>query len=159
MFKAGDKLLHPLHGVGIVESIEAQEVLGELKKYYVLNLTMKRMKVMVPVDKSEEIGIRRIANMEHIEEAFDVLKSKKAAELPANWNRRYKFNLDRLKTGDVCEVAGVLKSLASKEKRKGLSMGEKRMLDTVRQILAGEIAAAKKVDVDQAINILDRAIH
>jgi CarD family transcriptional regulator len=159
MFKTGDKILHPLHGVGIIESVQTQQILGEAKEYFMVNLSLKKMRIMIPVDKCEDIGIRRISNMEHIEEAFDVLKSKKTVEMPANWNRRYKFNLDRLKTGNVCEIAGVLKSLSAKEKRKGLSMGEKRMLENVRQIFAGEIAAAKRCKVEQAITILDSAIH
>ena len=147
MFRSGDKILHPLHGVGLVESIKKQEVLGVMKEYYVVNLTMKRMKVMVPIDKCEEVGVRKITHSEQIDQVFSKAKGKKVTEMPANWNRRYKFNLDKIKTGD------------SKERKKGLSMGEKKMLDNVRQLLVGEYAYSKNVKLEDALGQIEKALH
>jgi len=159
MFKVGDKMLHPLHGIGIIEAITEQEVLGKDRKYYVVNLTMKKMKVMVPVENAEEIGIRKIMHSDQIEEILQVLKNKKMTQMPTNWNRRYKFNLDKIKTGDIREVAEVLKNLSLKEKKKGLSMGEKKMLENVRSLLVGEIVYSKNVDYDKAKSFIDEALH
>jgi len=117
MFRIGDKILHPLHGVGVIESIADQEVLGKDHKYYMVNLTMKNMKVMVPVESADEIGVRRIIKSEVIDEVLLDLKSKKTSEMPANWNRRYKHNLEKIKTGNVHEVAEVLRN-GSRDKRR-----------------------------------------
>ena len=159
MFRSGDKILHPLHGVGLVESIKKQEVLGEMKEYYVVNLTMKRMKVMVPIDKCEEVGVRKITHSEQIDQVFSKAKGKKVTEMPANWNRRYKHNLDKIKTGDLKEAVEVFRNLRSKERKKGLSMGEKKMLDNVRQLLVGEYAYSKNVKLEDALGQIEKALH
>lgn len=159
MFKAGDKVLHPLHGIGLIEAVTEQEVLGEARKYYVVNLTLKKMTVMIPVDNAEEIGLRKIMKSQQIEQILKVLKDKKVSQMPTNWNRRYKFNLDKIKTGDIKEVAEVLKNLSVKEKKKGLSMGEKKMLENVRSLLVGEIVYSKNVDYDKARSFIDEALH
>jgi CarD family transcriptional regulator len=159
MFRSGDKILHPLHGVGLVESIKKQEVLGEMKEYYVVNLTMKRMKIMVPIDKCEEVGVRKITHSEQIDQVFSKAKGKKVTEMPANWNRRYKFNLDKIKTGDLKESVEVFRNLRSKERKKGLSMGEKKMLDNVRQLLVGEYAYSKNVKLEDALGQIEKALH
>ncbi len=159
MFQIGDKILHPLHGVGLIESVTEQEILGNTKSYFVVSLTLKKMKIIFPVDKAEEIGIRKITNSEQIEDVFDLLKSRKITKMPTNWNRRFKFNLDKIKTGDIKEVAEVLRNLSLKEQHKGLSMGEKKMLDNVKVILAGEISVSKNVDHEQALRYIDEALH
>ncbi|MEW6203282.1 MAG: CarD family transcriptional regulator [bacterium] len=159
MFKIGDKILHPLHGVAIVEQIEEKEVLGQVTSYYILNLFMKKMRVMVPIEKADEVGIRRLSNTEQVQEAFDILKSKKTKEFNANWNRRYRHNLDQIKTGNICKVAEVLKSLSDKQRKKGLSMGEKKMVENIRQLIIGEIMYAKKIKQEQASTLLDKVLH
>jgi len=159
MFKVGDKVLHPLHGIAIIEQVEEKEIRGESTNYYILNLFMKKMKIMIPVEKANDVGIRRLSNSGQVQEAFDVLKSRRTKEVAINWNRRYRHNLDQIKTGDICKVAEVLKSLSDKQRRKGLSMGEKKMIENVRQLMIGEIMHAKKVKQDQAVNILDKVLH
>lgn len=159
MFQVGDKILHPLHGVGTVERIQAQEVLGEQKDYFVVELSLRKMKVLVPTDKCEEIGVRRITNSEQIDEVFGILKCRKMTEMPANWNRRYKFNLDKIKTGDIKEAAEVLRNLRQKEKRKGLSMGEKKMLDNVRSLIVGEVAYSKNLELAEASTMVEKVLH
>lgn len=159
MFKTGDKVLHPLHGIGLIEAVTEQVVRGESKKYYVVNLTLKKMTVMMPVENAEEIGLRKIMKSQQIEQILKGLKENKVSLMPTNWNRRYKFNLDKIKTGDINEVAEVLKNLSVKEKKKGLSMGEKKMLENVRSLLVGEIVYSKNVDYDKARSFIDEALH
>jgi CarD family transcriptional regulator len=159
MFRIGDKILHPLHGVGVIEAIADQQVFGKIHKYYMVNLTMKNMKVMVPVDNADEIGVRKIIKSEVIDDVLLDLKSKKTSEMPANWNRRYKHNLEKIKTGDVHEVAEVLRNLYLKDRRKGLSMGEKKMLDNAMQLLIGEIVCAKKMTAEKAKATIVEALH
>lgn len=159
MFQLGDKILHPLHGVGVIESITSQEVMGQNREYFVVNLTMKRMTIMIPTNNAIEVGIRKITHTDQIEDVLDVLKDKIMSKMPTNWNRRYKYNLDKIKTGDIKEVAEVLKNLSLKEKKKGLSMGEKKMLDNVRTLLVGEIVVAKNMDYNQALVFIEEALH
>jgi len=159
MFRIGDKILHPFHGVGVIEAIADQEVLGKVYKYYMVNLTMKNMKVMVRVDTADEVGVRKMVKPEVIDEVLHDLGSKKTSEMPANWNRRYKYNLEKIKTGDMHEVADVVRNLYIKDKKKGLSMGEKKMLDNTMQLLVGEIAATKKVSMDKAKAYIIEALH
>jgi len=159
MFRIGDKILHPLHGVGIIEAIADQQVFGATHKYYMVNLSMKNMKIMVPVANADEIGVRKIIKSEVIDDVLEDLKSKKTSEMPANWNRRYKFNLEKIKTGNVHEVADVLRNLYLKDKKKGLSMGEKKMLDNAMQLLIGEIVCAKRVSVERAKTYITEALH
>lgn len=159
MFEVGDRILHPLHGVGVVESLKTQEILGEKQQYYVVDLSMRRMKVMIPINKCEEVGVRRITNSEQIDQVFKKVKGKKVTDMPANWNRRYKYNLDKIKTGDLNEAAEVFRSLRIKEKAKGLSMGEKKMLDNVRQLLVGEYAYSKNINMEDAIGHIEKALH
>ena len=159
MFDTGDRILHPLHGVGVVDAITSQEVLGEEKEYYIVDLTMKRMKIMIPTDKCEEIGVRKITKSQQIDAVFSKVKGKKVTEMPSNWNRRYKYNLDKIKTGDLKEAAEVFRNLRHKEKKKGLSMGEKKMLDNVRQLLVGECAYSKNMKMDEARAHIEKALH
>ncbi|HOC92370.1 MAG TPA: CarD family transcriptional regulator [bacterium] len=159
MYKCGDKILHPLHGVGVVESIQDQEVLGMTKKYYIVNLTMKKMTVMIPMESCEEIGVRKIIKTQVIDEVLDGLKCKKTSDMPSNWNRRYKHNLDKIRTGDVHEVADVLRNLYIKDKRKGLSMGEKKMMDNAMNLIVGEIVCAKKMTMEKAKACVMEALH
>ncbi len=159
MFRIGDKILHPLHGVGVIEAIADQEVLGITKKYYMVNLTMKNMKISVPVETVEEVGVRKIIKKEVIDEVLHDLRSKDTTEMPANWNRRYKHNLEKIKTGDVHEVAEVLRNLYLKDKKKGLSMGEKKMLDNAMQLLIGEIVCAKKLTTEKAKAVILESLH
>ena len=123
------------------------------------DINLKNMKIMIPVDNADEIGVRRIIKSQVINEVLESLKSRKTTEMPSNWNRRYKYNLDKIKTGDVHEVAEVLRNLYLKDQKKGLSMGEKKMLDNAMQILVGEIVCAKRVSVDSAKNCIMEALH
>ncbi len=139
MFNIGDKVVYPLHGAGIIEGIENKEVLGKNKEYYVLNLPIGEMKIMLPLDNIENLGLRDIESNETVSKVFSLL-SEKQSEMSNNWNRRYRDNMEKIKTGDICEVAEVVRDLMIMDDEKGLSTGEKKMLKNTKQILISELA-------------------
>ena len=110
MFNIGDKVVYPMHGAGVIEGIEEKEILGEIKKYFILRLPLKNMKVMLPVDNIENIGLRNIISAELVEGIFTIMEEVRS-EMPQNWNRRYRANLDKIKSGDIADVAIVVRDL------------------------------------------------
>jgi len=154
MFRVGDKVVYPMHGAGIIEAIEEKEILGEKKRYYVMRLPMGDMKVMIPVGNVDVVGLREVIGEEEVDKVFEVLKSKKT-KMSGNWNRRYRANLEKIKSGDIYEVAEVVRNLSLREKEKGLSTGERKMLESAKQILLSEIVLAKGMEEGQASLILD----
>ena len=157
MYAIGDKILYPMHGAGIVETIEEKEILGELRKYYILKVSWGEMKLMIPVDTSDEIGVRYIISENEIGQVIDVLKAE-TSEMPNNWNRRYRENMDKLKTGDILQVAEVVRNLIRTERSKKLSAGEKKVLANARQILQSELALAGNMDETSACNLVEEAV-
>jgi CarD family transcriptional regulator len=157
MYAIGDKIVYPMHGAGIIERIEEKEILGELRQYYVLNVPCTDMKIMIPVDTSDDIGVRNIIRKEEIETIVSVLHAA-STEMPGNWNRRYRENMDKLKTGDLVQVAEVVRNLTRTERVKKLSAGEKKMLDNARQILLSEIALAGNMDAASVDHLIDEAV-
>lgn len=154
MFAIGDKIVYPMHGAGIIESIEEKEILGERKQYYVMKMPIGDMKVMIPINNASYIGIRGIINKKDADAVFDVLEGG-LCEQSANWNKRYRENMNKIKSGNVFEVAEVVKSLILRERTKGLSTGERKMLNSAKQILISELVLAKNmspVDVEDLIN-------
>lgn len=155
MFKIGDKVVYPMHGAGTIVAIEEKEVLDEKKKYYIMQLPIGEMKVMIPMDKVEEIGLREIINDEQVEEVYSLLRDDQD-QMSRNWNRRYRANMEKLRTGDVYEVSEVVRNLTIREKMKGLSTGEKKMLNSARQILVSELVLAEdKDEIEVEITIDD----
>ena len=155
MFSIGDKIVYPMHGAGIIESIEEREILGEIRSYYVMKMPVGDMKVMIPINNVEGIGIRDIINRKDADEVFESF-SERSNEQSANWNKRYRENMIKIKSGNVFEVADVVKSLIIREKNKGLSTGERKMLNSAKQILISELVLAKNMnpmDVEDLINI------
>lgn len=148
MFKIGDKILYPMHGAGIIERIDQIEALGELKDYYVLKLAVGNLDVMVPISSSEEVGIRHIVNEDFLEQVYGVL-SGESSKMPKNWNRRYRENMDLLKTGDILNTAQVVRNLLRVDRVKKLSTGEKKMLKNARQILESEIVLVEGTTPDE----------
>ncbi|NLO93975.1 MAG: CarD family transcriptional regulator [Clostridiaceae bacterium] len=154
MFSIGDKVVYPMHGAGIIESIEEREILGELKKYYVMKIPIGEMKVMIPINNVECIGIRDVIDNKCADSVFKSLEIK-SDEQTSNWNKRYRENMDKIKSGDVFEVADVVKHLVLRERNKGLSTGERKMLNSAKQILISELVLAKNMnpnDVEDIIN-------
>ncbi len=156
-FEVGDKVVYPHHGAAVIEKKEVMDLLGETREYLVLKLAFGDLTLKVPVDKAEEVGIREVINDEEVEEVFAVLK-KKDARMPTNWSRRYKNHVEKLKSGDIYQVAEVVRNLSIRDKDKGLSAGEKRMLSKARQILVSELTFALGVEEQEAETKLDEAL-
>jgi len=149
MFQVGDKVVHPMHGAGVIDSVVKKKVDGVVREYYILKIPLGGMMVLVPTDHCDEIGVRAVSQQEKIE---DVLSSVSSLDVESdtNWNRRYRENLVRLKSGDLYEVARVIKALALRDGTRGLSTGERKMLHTARQILASEIVVVTDCTYDAA---------
>ena len=156
-FDVGDKVVYPHHGAAIIEGREKRIFDGQKTDYFVLRITYGDLKVSIPVDKAEEIGLRDVINDEEVEEVFAVLR-KKEARMPTNWSRRYKNHVEKLKSGDIYQVAEVVRNLSIRDKDKGLSAGEKRMLSKARQILVSELTFAIGVSEEEAEQKLNDAL-
>ena len=156
-FKVGDKVVYPHHGAATIEKKEKRKFNGEDTDYLILRLAYGDLTLMVPADKTEEIGLREVINDEEVEEVFAVLR-KKDARMPTNWSRRFKTHVEKLKSGDIYQVAEVVRNLSLRESDKGLSAGEKRMLAKARQILVSELTFALKVSEEDAEVKLDKAL-
>lgn len=143
MFGIGDKVVYPMHGAGVIEAIEEREVLGEFHRYYVMHIPVGNMKVFIPMNNVEHLGIRQIISRSEVPEVFKILENE--SQLPTlAWNRRYRANLDRIKTGDIFAVAEVVRSLSQRDREKGLSTGEKKMYENAYQILISELVLAEE---------------
>ncbi|HCP14771.1 MAG TPA: CarD family transcriptional regulator [Peptococcaceae bacterium] len=142
MFLVGDKIVYPMHGAGIIEAIEERAILGENRKYYILKMPIGEMRVLVPVSHMPEGGLRPVISAEGVEQVFRILGEDASTEMD-NWNRRYRHNLEKLKSGDIYELAEVVRNLTRRDQRKGLSTGEKKMLDNARQLLVSELVLAE----------------
>ncbi|HMF82183.1 MAG TPA: CarD family transcriptional regulator [Acidimicrobiia bacterium] len=156
-FRVGDKVVYPHHGAAVIEKKEKKDVFGERKDYLILRLAYGDLTLMVPADNAEDIGLRDVINDEEVEEVFAVLR-KKEARMPTNWSRRFKNHVEKLKSGDIYQVAEVVRNLSIRENDKGLSAGEKRMLAKARQILVSELTFALNVDEVAAEARLDKAL-
>ena len=142
MFQIGDMVCYPMHGVGEVESIQQQSVLGESAQYYVLRFVMGKMTAMVPVASAETVGLRRLVCSEDCKKVVAFLVEDGCSDESENWNQRYRDNLGKLRTGDILGVADVVKCLIHRDREKGLSAGERKMYLTARQVLIAELAAS-----------------
>ncbi|MDQ3757131.1 MAG: CarD family transcriptional regulator [Actinomycetota bacterium] len=156
-FDVGDKVVYPHHGAATIERREKKEVFGETREYLVLKLAYGDLTLMVPCDNTDEVGLREVINDEEVEEVFAVLR-KKEARMPTNWSRRYKNHVEKLKSGDIYQVAEVVRNLSIRDKDKGLSAGEKRMLTRARQILVSELTFAIGVSEEEAEKKLNDAL-
>ncbi|QGG49212.1 CarD family transcriptional regulator [Heliorestis convoluta] len=153
MFSIGDKVVYPMHGAGVIEAIEEREVLGEKRHYYVMRLSVGNMRIMIPLTNVEEIGLRQIANKEDINKIIKILQEKKSS-LSGNWHRRYRTNLDKMKSGDIFAVAEVVRNLVRRDQEKGLSTGEKKLLESARQILISELVLLQDDRPEQVEDML-----
>ncbi|KXG74815.1 CarD family transcriptional regulator [Thermotalea metallivorans] len=158
MFNIGDKVVYPMHGAGIIEAIEEKEILGKKRKYYIMKMPLGDMKVMIPLDNVEDIGLRDIISMDEVEQVIAVLNDD-TTKMPKNWNRRYRANLDKIKSGDIYEVAAVVRNLMLRDKEKGLSTGEKKMLNNAKQILISELVLARGIEEKMAEALINEAVQ
>jgi CarD family transcriptional regulator len=158
MFNIGDVIVYPMHGAGVVQSIEEKEVLGETHKYYTLMLPLRNMKVMIPMNNASNMGIRSVIESEGFQDVVEILKAERT-EMPDNWNRRYRSNMERLKSGKIDEVSAVVRNLVLLDREKGLSTGEKKMLNNAKQILVSELAYATEYDDAKIGEIIEESIQ
>lgn len=158
MFNIGDKVVYPNHGAGTIVGIETKNILGKDNKYYIMKLPIGEMKVMVPVDKVEEIGLRNVISAEEADEVLNLLRDEKS-KMSHNWNRRFRTNMEKIKTGDIYEVAEVVRNLTIRDNEKGLSTGEKKMLNNSRQILVSELVLAKDMEREEVEELIDNLIN
>ena len=157
MFRIGTKVVYPTHGVGLVEAIEKKEVSGGRQSFYILRILGSGMTIMVPTKNALRVGLREVIEPSEIPKVMAILKQNDLKISP-NWNRRFKDNLERIKTGSLYEVALVLRRLLLLQRGRNLSFGEKRMLETVRNLMVTEIAHAIGVSPDEARAMIDKTI-
>ena len=139
LYQVGDKIVHPMHGAGVIDSIIQKKMNGVVREYYTLKLPVGSMSVLIPTDHTDEIGVRPVMDAAKTGAVLDAM-GKIDVRMASNWNRRYRENMEKLKSGDLYEVARVVKSLLHRENEKGLSTGERKMLRTAKQILISEMA-------------------
>lgn len=154
MYNIGDKIVYPMHGAGIIESIEEQEILGNKQSYYVVKIPVGDMKVLIPTKNVEGIGIREVISEADADKVFSVLGSKSDISTN-NWNKRYRENMVKIKSGNIYEVADVVRSLMLRERDKGLSTGERKMLNSAKQILISELVLAKNMNALEVEGIIN----
>ncbi|MCD8051124.1 MAG: CarD family transcriptional regulator [Clostridiales bacterium] len=157
MFQIGDQIVHPMHGAGTVDDIVERTVDGTVRKYYSLKLPVGNMKVMIPVDTSEQIGVRPIATAERAEEVLTAIPFL-SVDMDGNWNRRYRENMEKLKSGNMMQVASVIKGLLLRDQVKALSTGERKMLHSAKQILISEVVLCQHVSFESVEERIFRAV-
>ncbi len=157
MYSIGDKVVYPMYGAGIIESIEEQEFHGEVNKYYVMKMPLGDMKVMIPMLNAERIGIRDVIDCKEADKVIGEFGALET-ECENSWNKRYRENMLKIKSGNVYEVAGVVKMLMCRDKTKGLSTGEKKMLTNAKQILISELVLAKNSTHEEIERLFEEAL-
>ena len=155
MFQVGDKIVHPMHGAGVIDSIVQKKVNGVVREYYILKLPVGGMLVMIPTEHCEEIGVRPVVKQEEADRVIAAIPSIEVDMTP-NWNRRYRENMLRLKSGDLLEVARVVKGLMLREEERGLSTGERKMLHSAKQILISEIVLSQNASYEDVEDVYKR---
>ena len=154
MFDVGDKVVYPHHGAGTVVKREKREVLGEKREYLTIKILHNDMTVNVPSENAEAVGLRKVIGEDMVKVVIKALTGGGTA-MPKNWNRRFKHNRDKMKTGDILELAEVVRNLSLRDSEKGLSTGEKQMFVKAKKILASELMYAKDMDEEEAAEWLD----
>jgi len=154
MYQVGEKIVHPLYGAGIIENLEEKEVEGMLQTYYVLQIPVGNLKIMISAAKAEAQGIRSI---HHKDEIVQVIASitHTQVDMPDNWNQRYKENMERIKSGQLAEVSLVYRNLLLRERERGLSTAEKKLMTTAKQIILSELILSKDLDRTDAETLLE----
>jgi CarD family transcriptional regulator len=156
MFNVGDLAVYPAHGVGIIEKIEAQEISGCQQDFYVMRILDNNMIIMIPTDNVNNVGLRDLIGQTEVSRLYSILKKRDVTIDNQTWNRRYREYMDKIKTGSAFEVAEVYRDLLILKLDKDLSFGERKMLDTARNLLVKEISLARKIGEDQVEKDLDK---
>jgi CarD family transcriptional regulator len=154
LYKVGDKVVYPHHGAGTIVKKESREVLGQKREYLTIKIQHNDMTVQVPTENADKVGLRTVIGDKEVAVVLKALTGG-STEMPKNWNRRFKHNRDKMKTGDIFELAEVVKNLSLRDHEKGLSTGEKQMFVKAKKILASELMYAKAVDEEEAAEWLE----
>lgn len=157
MYNVGDEIVMPMHGAGKIDAIEERNISGEKQSYYILNMPGE-VKVMVPIEKAEKVGIRNVIDKSSADKVLSVLEQDET-EMNKNWNKRYRDNMDKIKSGDIYEIADVVRNLSFKQKEKGLSTGEKKMLTNAKQILVSELVLAEQSNKEEMEQMVENKIN
>lgn len=153
MYHIGDSVVYPMHGAGVIEGIEKKEILGKIQSYYVMRMPIGDMKVMIPLATAAEIGIRDVIDSITAETVLQKFRTVKT-DVIQNWNKRFRDNMEKIKSGNILEVAAVVKSLMMRDRQKGLSTGERKMLSNAKQIMISEIVVATGIHHEDIENRL-----
>ncbi|MBM6695102.1 CarD family transcriptional regulator [Pseudoflavonifractor capillosus] len=158
MYQIGDKVVHPMHGAGVIDSIVRKKVAGKVQDYYLLKLSTGSMMVMIPTEHSDEIGVRPVVSGQ---EATHILSEMEdiQVDMTSNWNQRYRENMLRIKSGNLLDVAKVVKGLMYRETQKGLSTGERKMLHSAKQILISELVLAQSMPYEAVEEQVNKVLH
>ena len=156
-FRVGDRIAHPMHGAGVIDSVVKRKINGTERDYYVLKLPAGDMLVMIPVDTSAEIGVRPIVDADEAEKILGTIPGLEI-EMTQNWNKRYRENMLKIKSGNLLEVAAVVKGLMQRDKERGLSTGERKMLHSAKQILISEIVLSESASYEEVEERLNSAL-
>ncbi len=158
MYKIGDKIVYPLHGAGVIEGIEDKKVLGDKKKYYIVQLSHNQLKIMIPEDTFQDVGIRQVVSKRKAKEILSML-SKNRSRMPKDWSMRYKKNKEKLRTGDIYKVAEVVRNLSVRDGDIGLSTGEKRLLNMAKQILISELCFSLDISLEETEEKVEKILR
>jgi CarD family transcriptional regulator len=157
LYEVGENVVHPHHGAGTVVNREVRTVLGQEREYLTIKILHNDMTVNVPAENAERVGLRKVSDDDMVEQVLEVLHGS-GTKMPKNWNRRFKYNRDKMKTGDIRELAEVVRNLSLRDQEKGLSTGEKQMFVKAKKILASELMYAKGFDEEGAAAWLDEVL-
>lgn len=158
MYKVGNTVVYPSHGLGVIEAIEEKKLMGKKEKFYILKIMEKGTRIMIPCGNADKVGLREVIQSNDVKKVVKILKSKPESILP-NWNKRYRESMERIKSGSIYEVAAVFRNLTLLSRNKELSFGEKKMLCETRHLISSEISKAKGISEKQAEKILDTALN
>ena len=157
MYKQGDKLVYPMHGVGIIEAIEKKEVLGQKLEFYIMTIVNNGMKVMIPVKNADQVGLRPIISRNEVKKVLTII-SQGETEREDDWKLRYQNNIDKIKSGSIYEVSKVARDLYRRGREKELSIMERKLYENAYNLLIHEIALAKSIDIEEAGNVVSEAL-
>ncbi len=157
MFNVGDLVVHPMHGAGVIADIVRERIAGVSQEYYVFQMPMGGLLLKIPVANSTTIGVRTIITQEEAAALLSAIPTL-AVEVNANWNKRYQENMSRLKSGNLYEVARVVKTLMHRDRQRGLSTGERKMLHNARQILLSELTLSENTSYETVEAQVDHAM-
>ena len=155
MFEVGDEVVYPTLGVGKVESIEVREIQGNKQQFYILRILADNSMVMVPIDNADTVGLRQLIGPEEVSKVFEILKGD-IDEMSENWTRRYKDNLDRIKSGSIFQMAAVLRNLSLLKQKRDLSFGERKMLEDTKELIVTELSHAQHITTLEAQELIDQ---